>query len=56
MFVTVLVLAAAGLAAGFVFKKDETVALLKNVVAWVVAAGTAAVTYFTDLDFTKFFG
>lgn len=55
MFYTVLATAALALGVGFVVKKEETIALLKNVVAWAVAVGTAAFVYFSDLDLSKFF-
>jgi len=46
MIYTIGLLAVAAVGAGLYFKKEETVALLKNVVAWVVAVGTAAIAYF----------
>ena len=46
MIYTISLVALLALGAGFVLKKEETVALLKSGVAWAVAVGTAAVAYF----------
>lgn len=51
---TTFVLIGVAVAAGFYFKPEETKALLKNAVAWVIAAGTAVAAYF-DFDLSKFF-
>ena len=40
------IIAAVAVGAGFYFKPEETKALLKSGVAWVIALFTAAVAYF----------
>lgn len=47
--------AVALVAAGFYFKKDETVAVLKSAYTWALAVGAAVAAQFAGyVDFTSF--